>query len=93
MKIEQRVWLAPMGGEAACAPLVAAVAEAGGFGWLGGAYLAPARLAAVIGQIRALTARPFGLGEVALAVEGSGEVSTTPREVLIPDVEQAHDLG
>ena len=59
--IEQRVWLAPMGGEAACAPLVAAVAEAGGFGWLGGAYLAPARLAAVIGQIRELTARPFGV--------------------------------
>ena len=61
MKIEQRIWLAPMGGEAACAPLVAAVADAGGFGWLGGAYLAPARLAAVIGEIRALTARPFGV--------------------------------
>lgn len=61
MKIEQRIWLAPMGGEAACAPLVAAVSEAGGFGWLGGAYLAPARLAAVIGEIRALTARPFGV--------------------------------
>ena len=55
------IWLAPMGGEAACAPLVAAVAEAGGFGWLGGAYLAPARLAEVIDQIRALTARPFGV--------------------------------
>lgn len=60
-RIPERIWLAPMGGEAACAPLVAAVAEAGGFGWLGGAYLAPARLAAVIDQIRALTPRPFGV--------------------------------
>lgn len=55
------VWLAPMGGEAACAPLVAAVADAGGFGWLGGAYLAPQRLAAVIDDIRARTDRPFGV--------------------------------
>lgn len=44
MKIGPRIWLAPTGGEAACAPLVAAVAEAGGFGWLGGAYLAPPAL-------------------------------------------------
>ncbi len=55
------VWLAPMGGEAACAPLVAAVAEAGGFGWLGGAYLSPERLVAVIDEIRARTDRPFGV--------------------------------
>jgi nitronate monooxygenase len=55
------VWLAPMGGEAASAPLVAAVCEAGGFGWLGGAYLPPARLGAVIDAIRDLTDRPFGV--------------------------------
>lgn len=59
--MKERIWLAPMGGEAACAPLVAAVAEAGGFGWLGGAYMAPARLAATIDRIRALTARDFGV--------------------------------
>lgn len=58
---DQPVWLAPMGGEAACAPLVAAVSEAGGFAWLGGAYLAPERLAAMLTQIRALTSRPFGV--------------------------------
>lgn len=57
----ERVWLAPMAGEAACAPLVAAVAEAGGLGWLGGAYLPPSRLAGVIDEIRARTARPFGV--------------------------------
>jgi nitronate monooxygenase len=59
--VKQRIWLAPMGGEAACAPLVAAVAEAGGFAWLGGAYMAPAKLAATIDQIRALTSRDFGV--------------------------------
>jgi nitronate monooxygenase len=61
LDMRNAVWLAPMGGEAACAPLVAAVCNAGGFGWLGGAYLAPARLAEVIDGIRALTARPFGV--------------------------------
>lgn len=59
--IESPIWLAPMGGEAACAPLVAAVCEAGGGAWLGGAYLAPARLGEVIDEIRSLTARPFGV--------------------------------
>jgi nitronate monooxygenase len=56
-----RIWLAPMGGEAACAPLVAAVCEAGGLGWLGGAYMAPDRLGATVDAIRALTQRPFGV--------------------------------
>lgn len=59
--LQRPIWLAPMGGEPACAPLVAAVADAGGLAWLGGAYLAPARLTAVIDQIRALTAQPFGV--------------------------------
>lgn len=59
--MNERIWLAPMGGEAACAPLVAAVAEAGGFGWLGGAYMTPVKLAATIDQVRALTARDFGV--------------------------------
>ncbi len=56
-----RIWLAPMAGEAASAPLVAAVCEAGGLGWLGGAYLPPERLAQTVDAIRALTARPFGV--------------------------------
>lgn len=59
--MQRPIWLAPMGGEPACAALVAAVAEAGGLAWLGGAYMAPARLAAVIDEIRALTAQPFGV--------------------------------
>jgi nitronate monooxygenase len=56
-----RIWLAPMAGEAAAAPLVAAVCEAGGMGWLGGAYLPPERLGAVVDEIRARTAQPFGV--------------------------------
>lgn len=59
--MKERIWLAPMGGEAACAPLVAAVAEAGGFGWLGGAYMAPCKLAQTVDAIRALTRRDFGV--------------------------------
>ncbi|MCP5270073.1 MAG: nitronate monooxygenase [Burkholderiaceae bacterium] len=56
-----RIWLAPMGGEAACAPLVAAVCNAGGLGWLGGAYMAPAKLAQTVDAIRTLTPLPFGV--------------------------------
>lgn len=56
-----RIWLAPMAGESASVALVAAVCEAGGLGWLGGAYMGPQRLAQAIDEIRALTARPFGV--------------------------------
>ena len=55
------VVLAPMGGEAACAPLVAAVSHVGGLGILGAAYMTPARIAEVIAQIRVLTDKPFGV--------------------------------
>lgn len=55
------IWLAPMAGEPACAPLVAAVCEAGGLGWLGGAYMTPDRLTATVEAIRALTDRAFGV--------------------------------
>ena len=61
MSLPGPVWLAPMAGEAACAPLVAAVCEAGGMGWLGGAYMTPQSLAAAVDAIRALTDRPFGV--------------------------------
>lgn len=55
------VWMAPMAGEAASAALVAAASAAGGFGQLGAAYLAPARIAEVAADIRARTDRPFGI--------------------------------
>ncbi|AKJ32175.1 NAD(P)H-dependent flavin oxidoreductase [Caldimonas brevitalea] len=59
--IRHPVMLAPMGGEAACAELVAAVSEAGGLGILGAAYMAPTRITEVIAQIRSLTSQPFGV--------------------------------
>lgn len=59
--IEHPVVLAPLGGESASAALVAAVSEAGGLGILGAAYMTPQRIAEVIAEIRALTAKPFGV--------------------------------
>lgn len=55
------IWMAPMAGEAASGALVAAASAGGGFGQLGAAYLAPARIAAVAADIRARTDRPFGI--------------------------------
>lgn len=55
------VWMAPMAGETASAALVAAVSASGGFGQLGAAYLAPARIGEVAADIRARTAQPFGI--------------------------------
>ena len=55
------IWMAPMAGEAASAALVAAVSEGGGFGQLGAAYLAPARIREIAADIRARTSQPFGI--------------------------------
>jgi NAD(P)H-dependent flavin oxidoreductase YrpB (nitropropane dioxygenase family) len=41
--------------------LVAASCEAGAFGFLAGAVMTPAELKAAIGQVKAATARPFGV--------------------------------
>jgi nitronate monooxygenase len=59
--IEHPIVQAPLGGEPAGAELVAAVSNAGGIGILGAAYMAPARIAEVIAQIRSLTDKPFGV--------------------------------
>lgn len=55
------IWMAPMAGEAASGALVAAVSAGGGFGQLGAAYLAPARIGEIAAEIRARTDRPFGI--------------------------------
>ncbi|NJC73608.1 nitronate monooxygenase [Planosporangium thailandense] len=52
---------APMGGGPSTPALAAAVSDAGGFGFLAGAYLSPQRLADDIAQARRLTDRPFGV--------------------------------
>ncbi|KQW46426.1 MULTISPECIES: nitronate monooxygenase family protein [unclassified Roseateles] len=55
------IWMAPMAGEAASSALVAAVSAGGGFGQLGAAYLAPARIGELAADIRGRTERPFGI--------------------------------
>jgi len=52
---------APMAGGATTPALVAAVSNAGGFGFLAGAALSPERIASEVAAIRALTDRPFGV--------------------------------
>jgi nitronate monooxygenase len=59
--IERPIVLAPLGGEAASADLVAAVSNAGGLGILGAAYMTPERIADVLAEIRSRTDRPFGV--------------------------------
>ncbi|MBP2229128.1 nitronate monooxygenase [Azospirillum agricola] len=60
---------APMAGGGDTAALVAAVNEAGGFGFVGAAYLTPAQIAERARDIRARTALPFGINLFALLPE------------------------
>ncbi|MFF8383480.1 nitronate monooxygenase [Streptomyces kanasensis] len=52
---------APMAGGASCPPLVAAVCEAGGLGFLAAGYKTADGMYQEVQQVRALTARPFGV--------------------------------
>ena len=52
---------APMAGGATTPAMVAAVSNAGGFGFLAGAALSPEKIASEVAAIRALTDRPFGV--------------------------------
>jgi nitronate monooxygenase len=52
---------APLAGGADTPELVAAVGEAGGIGFIGAAYLTPARIAEAASAVRARTKRPFGI--------------------------------
>ncbi|MGE5146123.1 MAG: NAD(P)H-dependent flavin oxidoreductase [Candidatus Eiseniibacteriota bacterium] len=52
---------APLAGGSDTPALVAAVGEAGGFGFLGAAYLSPEQIVEAGRAVRAKTARPFGI--------------------------------
>jgi nitronate monooxygenase len=52
---------APMAGGASCPQLAAAVADAGGLGFLAAGYKTPEAMYEEIKQLRALTDRPFGV--------------------------------
>ncbi|MEV6399270.1 nitronate monooxygenase [Streptomyces sp. NPDC051907] len=52
---------APMAGGASCPPLAAAVAEAGGLGFLAAGYKTADGMYQEVKQVRGLTSRPFGV--------------------------------
>lgn len=55
------IFQAPMAGGGDTPALVASVSAAGGLGFIGAAYLAPAQIAAAARAVRAHTERPFGI--------------------------------
>lgn len=61
LQLHHPIVLAPLGGGPSTPELVAAVAEAGGFGFLGAPYLTPDQIRDASARIRATTRRPFGL--------------------------------
>lgn len=63
---------APMAGGGDTPQLVAAVANAGGFGCIGAAYLDAEQIDAAARAVRALTARPFGINLFAPTTLGDG---------------------
>ena len=61
LSLDSPVIQAPMAGGGDTPAMVAAVGEAGGIGFVGGAYLSPEALASATAEIRARTDRPFGV--------------------------------
>ena len=91
LQIDYPILMAPMAGEAAKAPLVAAVSNAGGLGVLGAGYMAPEKLLATVAEIRALTSRPFGIN---LFVMAPGERDRSGVEAMTDALRRYHaELG
>lgn len=61
LQIAHPIIQAPLAGGGDTPALVAAAVEAGGFGFIGAAYLTPAQIAEAALAVRARTARPFGI--------------------------------
>ncbi|RJF82176.1 nitronate monooxygenase [Azospirillum cavernae] len=72
---------APMAGGGDSAALVAAVNEAGGFGFVGAAYLTPAQLTERARDIRSRTALPFGVNLFAPQPEPTASAALTEAAV------------
>ena len=66
---------APMGGGASTPALAAAVAEAGGLGFLAAGYKTPDAVRADIEALRALTDRPFGVNLFAPPAPAADDVA------------------
>jgi nitronate monooxygenase len=82
---------APMAGGATTPAMVAAVSNAGGFGFLAGAALSPEKIASEVAAIRALTDRPFGVNLFVLE-PASPDQATVRRALEAIDPLRA-DLG
>src|SRR5215211_1842774 len=63
--------------------LVAAVSNAGGLGIFGAAYFTPAQITETVGQIRALTEKPFGINLFAGGRDGEGAAAPWPALALV----------
>src|SRR5579864_5488169 len=59
--IEHPVFVSPMAGGPSTPKLAAAVSNAGGLGFLAGAYLTPAEITEAVRHFRALSDRPLGI--------------------------------
>jgi nitronate monooxygenase len=60
-ELQAPIVLAPLAGGPSTPALVAAVCEAGAFGFLASGYLAPEAVGEQLGELRSLTPRPFGV--------------------------------
>jgi nitronate monooxygenase len=72
--LEHPIVQAPMGGGPSTPALAAAVAEAGGLGFLAAGYKAVDAVRADVEALRALTARPFGVNLFAPPADGADDV-------------------
>jgi nitronate monooxygenase len=61
LQMKHPIVQAPLAGGADTPALVAAVCEAGGIGFIGASYIAPAQIEVAAKEIRARTKRPFGI--------------------------------
>lgn len=77
-----------MAGGPSTPALLAAVAAAGGFGYLAGGYLTPAALRAAIDQARSLTDAPFGLNLFVPSVPSDPAPLAAYAERLRPEAER-----
>ena len=71
---------APLAGGGDTPALVAAVSEAGGFGFVGAAYLRPRQIGEAGRAVRALTRRPFGIN--LFAPQPAVDMPSDPRPAL-----------
>lgn len=79
---------APMAGGPSTPELAAAVASAGGFGFVAGGYLSPAALNDAIAQTRALTTHPFGVNLFVPSHPSEREPIDAYAEALRPEADR-----